>query len=206
MDEENGMLRMSLLEHLEELRDRIIKALWGFGVVFLLCVYFSDKLFAILIAPGFDALRRTGIPGAKFIAIDVMEQFSIIWVWTPLVVSLFLGAPWILWQIWCFISPGLYVRERKWAVPFVACTAGLFILGGVFGYFVAVRYGMTFLFSLGGFAGIVPEITIESYFERFVDIMLGIGVAFEIPVLIFFLTLIRVASPSFLLNQVFLPA
>lgn len=201
MDEENGMLRMSLLEHLEELRDRIMKALWGFGIVFLLCVYFSDKLFAILIAPGFDALRRTGIPDAKIIAVDVMEQFSIIWVWTPMVVSLFVGAPWILWQVWRFTAPGLYAHERKWAVAFVTSTAGLFILGGAFGYFVVIRYGMTFLFSLGRFAGIVPQISIESYFDRFVDIMLGVGLAFELPVLIFFLTLVRVASPSFLLSH-----
>jgi sec-independent protein translocase protein TatC len=198
-EEEGGMLRMSFLEHLEELRARIIKALWGFGVIFLLCVIFSNQLFAILIAPGWDALRRTGIPDAKFVMIDVMEAFSIIWVWTPLVASLFLGAPWILWQVWAFIAPGLYDREKKWAVPFVTCTSGLFILGGLFGYFIAIRYGMTFLFSLGGFAGIVPQITIENYFDKFVDMMLGIGLVFEIPVLIFFLTLIRVASPSFLL-------
>ncbi len=190
---------MSFLEHLEELRDRIIKALWGFGVIFFLCVCFSNQLFNIIIAPGFDALKRTGIPGAEFTVIDPMEGFSIIWVWTPLVASIFFGAPWILWQLWCFISPGLYQREKKWAVPFVTCTSGLFILGGLFGYFIAIRYGMTFLFSLGGFAGVVPQITIENYFDKFVDMMLGIGLVFEIPVLIFFLTLIRVASPSFLL-------
>lgn len=198
-EDERGMLRMSFLEHLEELRDRIIKALWGFGIIFFLCVCFSNQLFNIIIAPGFDALKRTGIPGAEFTVIDPMEGFSIIWVWTPLVASIFFGAPWILWQVWLFISPGLYQREKRWAVPFVTCTSGLFILGGLFGYFIAIRYGMTFLFSLGGFAGIVPQITIENYFDKFVDMMLGIGLVFEIPVLIFFLTLIRVASPSFLL-------
>src|SRR5579863_8328563 len=76
-EEEGGMLRMSFLEHLEELRDRIIKALWGFGVIFLLCVVFSNQLFNIIIAPGFDALKRTGIPGAEFTVIDPMEGFSI---------------------------------------------------------------------------------------------------------------------------------
>src|SRR5580693_2934641 len=97
-EDERGMLRMSFLEHLEELRDRIIKALWGFGVIFFLCVCFSNQLFNIIIAPGFDALKRTGIPGAEFTVIDPMEGFSIIWVWTPLVASIFFGAPWILWQ------------------------------------------------------------------------------------------------------------
>src|SRR5215472_11786439 len=94
-DEEGGMLRMSFLEHLEELRARIIRALYGFGVIFLLCVIFANQLFKVVLAPGLTALKATGNPNAHFIAIDVMEQFSIIWVWTPLVASLFFGSPWI---------------------------------------------------------------------------------------------------------------
>ena len=192
---------MSIMEHLEELRGRIVKALYGFGVVFLVCLYQSDKLFDIVMAPGRDAMRRTGIPGADFVAIHLMEQFQIIWVWTPLVASLFLSSPWILWQVWAFLSPGLYKREKKWAIPFVLGTAGLFLLGGAFGYFIAFRYGLTFLLGIGKNAHVLPLISIEDYFDRFVDMMLGIGVAFELPVLLFFLTLIRVASPSFLLNH-----
>jgi sec-independent protein translocase protein TatC len=199
--EEEGMLRMSILEHLEELRARILKALFGFGVVFLICVFESDKLFDIVMAPGWDAMRRTGIPGAAFVAIGIMEQFQIIWVWTPLVASLFLASPWILWQLWAFLSPGLYKREKKWAIPFVLCTAGLFLLGGAFGYFIAFRNGMAFLLGIGKNTHVLPLISIEDYFDTFVDLMLGIGVAFELPVLLFFLTLIRMVSPSFLLNH-----
>lgn len=201
-DEENqGMPRMSILEHLEELRARILKALYGFGAIFVLCLYESDKLFDIVMAPGWDAMRRIGIPGANFIAIGIMEQFQIIYVWTPLVASLFLSSPWILWQVWAFLSPGLYKREKKWAIPFVLGTAGLFLLGGAFGYFIAFRYGMTFLLGIGRNAHVLPLISIEDYFDRFVDMMLGIGVAFELPVLLFFLTLLRVVSPGFLLNH-----
>jgi sec-independent protein translocase protein TatC len=199
--EEHGMLRMSFLEHLEELRARIIKALYGFGAVFLLCVVFSNQLFAIIMAPGWAAMKATGIAGAGFISIDPMENFQIIWVWTPVVAALFLGSPWILWQVWAFISPGLYQKEKKWAVPFVLGTAGLFILGGCFGYFIAFRYGMAFLFGLGKDVNILPLITIENYFDKFVDVMLGIGLVFELPILLFMLTLLRVVSPSFLLNH-----
>jgi sec-independent protein translocase protein TatC len=200
-DEDEGMLRMSFLEHLEELRSRIIKALYGLGLVFLVCVIFSTQLFRIVLAPGQEALRATGDPLAQFIAINPMEQFSIMWVWTPLVASLFLGSPWILWQVWSFISPGLYYKEKRWAVPFVLSTATLFLAGGAFGYFLAFRYGTTFLFGLGQSVGVHPMISIDSYFDIFVDVMLGIGAVFELPVLIFFLTLIHVASPSFLLNH-----
>jgi sec-independent protein translocase protein TatC len=199
--EDDGMLRMSFLEHLEELRSRIIKVLCGFGAIFSVCLIFSPQLFDIVLSPGLTALRNTHIAGAEFIAIDVIEQFSIVWVWTPLVASIFFSAPWILWQLWAFISPGLYQRERKWAVPFVTCTAGLFILGGVFGYFVALPSGLAFLFGASGASHVVPKITIENYFDRFVDAMLGIGIVFEIPVLVFFLTLIGVASPAFLLKH-----
>jgi len=103
--------------------------------------------------------------------------------------------------VWGFISPGLYKKEKRWAIPFVLATAGLFILGGCFGYFIAFRYGMAFLFGLGKDVGILPLITIENYFDKFVDVMLGIGLVFELPILLFFLTLLRVVSPSFLLNH-----
>ena len=78
--EDDGMLRMSFLEHLQELRSRIIKTLCGFAAIFCLCLIFSPQLFAIVLAPGVRALHGTGIAGAEFIAIDVVEQFSIIWV------------------------------------------------------------------------------------------------------------------------------
>ena len=196
-DEEHGMLRMSFLEHLEELRSRLIKMLAGFGVIFMLCMLAAQPLWRIVAAPAADALKRIG--HGQLVAVSVMEQFSIIYIWTPVVAAIFLGSPWILYQIWAFIAPGLYKRERRWAVPFVLITAGLFITGGVFAYFVAFRYALVFLLGLGSFAGVTSMVSIDSYFETFVDVMLGISLVFEMPVIIFFLTLLRLASPSWLL-------
>ena len=198
---DDGMLRMSLMEHLEELRARIIKALYGFGAIFLVCLIYSEKLFNIAMAPGRAALARTGIPGAEIVSLTVMERFQIMWVEIPIVASLFLSSPWILWQLWAFISPALYKREKRWAVPFVLATAGLFLLGGLFGYFVALGNGMTFLLGIGKDSQVVPLVSIADYFDIFVDLLLGIGVAFELPVLMFFLTLIRVVSPGFLFRH-----
>ena len=197
-EEDDGMLRMSFMGHLEELRARILGALIGLGVSFLLCLVFSVQLWKIVQAPGLEALKQVN---GKFVAITPMEQFSIIWVWTPLVASLFLAAPWVIYQVWAFISPGLYQKERRWAVPFIVCTAGLFLAGGAFAYFIAFRYGLQFLFSIGADAGVESTISIDSYFSLFVNVMLGISLVFELPVLIFFLTLVRVASPSFLLEH-----
>jgi len=198
-DEDSGMLRMSFMEHLEELRSRLIRAISGFGVAFLACLIFASPLWDYVQAPGLAAFKTIGRGG--FIAIDPMEQFSIIWMWTPLVASLFLASPWVIYQVWAFIAPGLYPKERRWAVPFVLCTAGLFIMGGLFAYFIAFRFALTFLFNIGGPMGVLPLISIDKYFDLFVNVMLGISLVFELPVLIFFLTLIRVASPSFLLKH-----
>jgi sec-independent protein translocase protein TatC len=199
MDQEDTLLRMSFLEHLEELRSRLIRALVGFGAIFLACLAFSDKLWLIVQAPAVEAFRKLGTGG--LVGINAMEQFEIIWMWTPLVASLFLGSPWILYHVWAFIAPGLYERERKWAVPFVLATAGLFILGGLFAYFLAFRYGLTFLLGIGKFAGVTTTLSIDSYFDLFVDVMLGVSMMFEIPVVIFFLVLVRLATPKFLMEH-----
>lgn len=197
MDEEQDLLRMSFLEHLEELRSRLIRAFAGFGVIFIACLAFSDKLWLIVQAPAVEAFRKLGSGG--LVGINAMEQFEIIWMWTPLVAALFLGSPWILYQVWAFIAPGLYQRERKWAVPFVLTTAGLFLLGGIFAYFLAFRYGLTFLLGIGKFAGVTSTLSIDSYFDLFVDVMLGVSLMFELPMVIFFLVLLRLATPTFLL-------
>jgi sec-independent protein translocase protein TatC len=197
--DEDSLLRMSFLAHLEELRSRLIRALAGFAVVFLACLAFSDRLWLIVQAPAVEAFRKLGTGG--LVGINAMEQFEIIWMWTPLVASLFLGSPWILYQIWAFIAPGLYERERKWAIPFVLTTAGLFLLGGLFAYFLAFRYGLTFLLGIGKFAGVTTTLSIDSYFDLFVDVMLGVSILFEIPVVIFFLVLLRIATPKFLLEH-----
>jgi sec-independent protein translocase protein TatC len=199
MEESGGMLRMSFLEHLTELRSRILRALAGFGVIFLACLIFSDRLWLIVQAPAVEAFHKLGRGG--LVGINAMEQFEIIWMWTPLVASLFLGSPWILSQIWAFVSPGLYEHERKWAVPFVLTTAGLFLLGGLFAYFVVFRAALTFLLGIGAFAGVTTTLSIDSYFEYFVNAMLGVSLIFEMPVLIFFLVLLRIASPRFLLEH-----
>jgi len=195
----DDMASMSILEHLGELRSRLLRALTGFGVAFLLCMIFANPLWDLVQAPGLAAFKQLGRGG--FIAIDVMEQFSIIWMWTPLVAAIFLAAPWVIYQCWAFIAPGLYPSERKWAVPFIVCTAGLFIAGGLFAYFVVFRYALIFLLGIGGPLNVTPLISIELYFERFVNVMLGVAVTFELPVAIFFLTLVHLASPSFLVRN-----
>jgi len=193
------MLRMSFLEHLEEMRSRIIKALMGFGVAFLACIVFCYQLWDFVRAPSVDALTKIGVKPPALYVNEPMEAFSIIWVKVPLVFALFLASPWVLYQVWAFIAPGLYQKEKRLAFPFVLSTAGLFILGGAFAYFVAFRFGLAFLLSIGLSNGVTPLVTITHYFDLFVNVMLGVALVFELPVAIFFLTLLHLASPRFLM-------
>ncbi|MBV9083845.1 MAG: twin-arginine translocase subunit TatC [Acidobacteriaceae bacterium] len=200
-DEEKGMLRMSFMEHLEELRSRILKALGGLVVAFLLSIGFCKNLWDVVSAPAVNALKHLGINPPNLAAISPMEQFNIIYIKLPILVSLFVGSPWVLYQVWAFISPGLYKREKKWAVPFILCTATLFIAGGLFAYFVAFRYGLEFLLGIGMGSHVTPVISMDYYFDLFVNVTLGVALVFEMPVMIFFLTLLRIASPRFLLRH-----
>ena len=140
--EEQGMLRMSFMEHLEELRSRILKALYGLVVAFVLSLAFAGPLWDVISEPAVAALKHLGVVPPHLVQITPMESFSIIWVQLPLLCSLFVASPWLVYQVWAFISPGLYRRERRWAAPFVLITAGLFIAGGLFAYFLAFRFGL----------------------------------------------------------------
>lgn len=198
--DDEGMLRMSFLEHLEELRMRIIRALSGVAIAFIACIVFSNQLWDAVRAPAVAALTSLGFE-PYLAAITPTESFTIVWVRLPLLASLFVAAPWVIYQVWAFIAPGLYKKERRLATPFILCTAGLFILGGAFAYFVAFRFGLTFLLGIGKDSGIKPMISASEYFDLFVNVILGVALVFELPVLIFFLTLLRVASPRFLLRH-----
>ena len=197
--DDEGMLRMSFMEHLEELRTRILHALGGVVIIFFASLVFSNWLWDLIAAPAVDALKQLGVNPPNLVAISPMDTFNIIWMKLPLLCAIFLGSPWILYQVWRFIAPGLYKKERRWAVPFVLCTAGLFLTGGAFAYFVAFRYGLVFLLGLGMSGHIQPMISVVEYFDLFVNVMLGIGLVFEMPIIIFFLTLLRLASPRFLI-------
>lgn len=200
-DDEEGMARMSFLEHLEELRKRILLAIGGVGVAFFLCLFFSDELWQFVVAPATTALKHLGVNPPELAQISPMDSFRIMWMELPILAAVFISSPWIMYQIWAFIAPGLYKRERRWAGPFVISSAGLFILGGLFAYFIAFRYGLEFLMGLAMGKGVRPYISMSEYYDLFVDVILGVGIIFEIPIILFLLTLIRVCNPSFLVRH-----
>jgi len=200
-EEEEGMARMSFMEHLEELRSRLLWAIGGTGVAFMLCLIFSDELWAIVMRPARLALTNLGVNPPELVQISPTDVFQIMWMKVPILFACFLASPWILYQVWAFISPGLYKHERRYAAPFVISSAGLFIIGGLFAYFIAFRFGLEFLLGLGLGKGVHPGVSINEYYDLFVDIMLGVGIVFEIPILLFLLTLVRIVKPQFLVRH-----
>jgi sec-independent protein translocase protein TatC len=199
--EDDGMLRMSFLEHLQELRTRIIRALAGIGVAFALSLTFCAPLWDIVRQPAVSALTTLGIKPPVLHTITMMESFTVIWFKLPILCAIFIASPWILYQVWAFIAPGLYKSERRMAAPFILTSAGLFITGGLFAYFVLFRYAISFLLGIGLGNGVEPVVSISSYFDLFINVMLGVALVFELPVLIFFLTLLRILSPGFMLRH-----
>ena len=195
------MLRMSFMEHLQELRSRILRALAGIGVAFVLSLTFCSPLWDIVRQPAVYALTNLGIKPPVLHTITPMEGFTVIWFKLPVLCAIFIASPWILYQVWAFIAPGLYRRERRMAAPFILTSAGLFITGGLFAYFVLFRYALAFLLGIGLGNGVEPVVSISSYFDLFVNVMLGVALVFELPVLIFFLTLLRILSPAFMLRH-----
>jgi len=199
-DEDEGMLRMSFMEHLEELRSRIFKALFGIAAAAILSLTFCSQLWNFVRQPAAVALTNLGY-APDLVQTTPLEGFNIIWFKLPLMCSIFVAAPWLLYQLWAFIAPGLYPRERRWAVPFILASAALFLLGGMFAYFVVFRFGLEFLLSIGKGQGVIPMVTISEYFQLFVNVVLGVSIIFELPVLIFFLTLLRILNPAFLIRH-----
>ena len=200
-EEDDSMLRMSFMEHLEELRSRIIRSLMGIAVAFAISLTYTYPLWDFVSKPAKAALVSLGYAQTDLVQIEPMETFNVIWFKLPVLCAVFMAAPWILYQVWAFIAPGLYKKERRWAAPFVIGAAGLFILGGVFAYFVVFRFGLTFLLSIGKGHGVIAMVSVTEYFNLFVNVIMGVGLVFELPVLIFLFTLLRIVTPAFLIRH-----
>jgi sec-independent protein translocase protein TatC len=186
--------RMSLLEHLEELRRRLIWSIAGLGLIFLPCWYFVDRIFGFLQAPILKLLP----PGKKLAYTGITDPF-ILYFKVAGLAALFVGSPFVLYQLWRFVAPGLYRRERMYVLPFLFFGSFFFVAGGAFGYYVAFPYAAQFLLEMG--KQFEPVITIERYFGLLTTIILGLGLMFELPIVIFLLAMVGVVTPRFLMRH-----
>jgi len=185
--------QMSFLDHLEELRKRIIHSLIAVGVALCVCWYFADPLFVIISKPILDN-------GVQLNMTKPTEGFNLE-LKLALLAAVFLAAPFILAQVWLFIAPGLYKHERRYALPFIIFSTLLFVAGGLFGYFIAFPFALQFLIEWGRNMKLTTIISATEYFDLFIMIELGLGVIFEIPALIFVLARMGLVSGGFLLRN-----
>src|ERR1700719_1266159 len=181
---------MSLLAHLEELRKRIVLSVFAVTVGFLSCWSFVDRIFGLMQQPIIGALRHHGI-ASGLVYLNPTEPFNL-YLEVALVGGLFSASPFVFYQLWLFIAPGLYRREKRYVLPFLLTTVGLFIAGGLFGYKMVYPASLDFLIGYG--QRFQPMITIGEYTKLFLTIIIGLGLIFEMPILVFFLALMRVIT------------
>jgi sec-independent protein translocase protein TatC len=189
---------MSFLEHLEELRQRLLHSVISLVVAFGVCFYFSDKIYGYLARPLTDTLRDLHMAD-KLVYTNPTDPFNL-YIKMSLVAALFLASPYILLQLWLFISPGLYRHEKRYVWPFVTLTSGLFITGGFFAYKLAFPAALKFLLQFGH--SFQPFIKINEYFSLAFTIIVGVGLVFELPVVILMLSIFGIVTPRFLLRNI----
>jgi sec-independent protein translocase protein TatC len=185
---------MSFLEHLEELRRRIIWSFvymaGGFGV----CYWFHEQIYGLMQKPIMSALKAHGLD-QKLVYLNPTDPFNM-YLKVSFIAGLFLASPFVLYQVWLFISPGLYRNERRYVLPFMFSTVGLFLAGGVFGYKMVYPAALDFL--IGYSHQFAPMITISEYTDLFMTIIVGLGLVFEMPILVFFLSLMGIVSAKWM--------
>ncbi len=228
-DEENGEgsgARMSFLEHLDELRKRLIVCVGALGVTFLIAFAFVNRLYDFVMRPLAAMLPHTSLaplqhldPNAlklltpdqikalnsvqdmsgKLISTQPTEAF-ILYLNIAFLVGIILAAPVIVWQVWLFISPGLYRKEKKFAIPFVVLSSTGFVGGAAFSHYILFPWMWQFLASFSNeYTLFAPKI--EDVFSLYTKMLLGMGLVFQMPTLVYFLAKMRLVTARFLLKN-----
>ena len=193
-DEEDELQRMGFFQHLEELRKRLIVSLLAIFGGFLLAWYWAPQIFDFLAKP----IRQVLPPGQNLAYTRLTEPF-LMYFRVALLAGIILSSPIVLWQLWLFISPALYRREKRYVWPFVIFGVLFFLSGCAFAYYEAFPLVVRFLVGVG--APFTPVITINEYLGMASKLILGLGLCFEMPILVFFLARLGIVSEIWLLKK-----
>jgi sec-independent protein translocase protein TatC len=189
---------MGFLDHLEELRKRIIYSIIAIAIGCGASWKYAENIYAIIQRPITEALQHEGL-SAKLVFLNPTEPFNL-YLKVAGMAGLFIASPFVLYQIWCFISPGLYRNEKRYVLPFMASTIALFLAGGYFGYKIALPRALVFLIGFG--KDFQPMITLSEYSSLFLTIIVGLGVIFEMPIVVFFLALMGIVTAGWMWRNV----
>ena len=194
-DLESEDSRMSFWDHLAELRSCLVHSMAAILVLFIGAYYFAEDLLAFIKIPFDQAMPE----GTKMIATAPVEMF---WAYIKLafVAAVVAGSPYIFYQLWRFISPGLYPRERRLAVPFLLLASGLFLGGTVFCFTLAFPFALNFLLGMAT-EDVVPMIKISEYLSFSLSLLMIFGLVFETPLLLIFLAKLGIINSGMLRKQ-----
>jgi sec-independent protein translocase protein TatC len=186
--EREPLLERTLIQHLLELRGRIVRALIVVGIVFVPCATFSNEIFAFVAQPLLSKLPKGGTLIATTVVAPFMTPFKL-----SLFVAFFIAMPFVLYQVWAFVAPGLYRHEKRLAVPLVVSSIALFYIGAVFAYFLVFPAMFSFLASTTP-PGVAIATDIASYLDFVLTMFFAFGLAFEVPIVVVLLTLTGIVN------------
>ena len=186
-------VRATFFEHLQELRTRLVHALLGVAVGTAAMGAFSERIYRWLMEPVIRSLPE----GQRHLNFTSYLEPFFVYLKVAIYGGLFLATPWVLWQVWLFVAPGLYKREKRVVVPFLMTGTLLFYAGAAFCYFLIMPYAFPALAGIAG-ADMTPILTMREQLTLVLAMMLGFGVVFEVPVLLAFLSMVGLVSADFL--------
>ena len=182
---------MPFLDHLEELRWRLIKSIASVLIGAVISFYFIDQIIEFLVKPT-DALKNS----MDLQVLKVQGMFMIKWS-IALFGGIIISIPVLTFQIWKFVAPGLYIDEKKYIIPLIIFTFLSFLCGLIFAYMIVIPFSLSFFTSIG-FEGIQNNFSINYYFSFITWLMIGSGLIFELPVIVFILSFIGLLTPAFM--------
>lgn len=188
--------QMTFLQHLDELRTRLLRAIIAVVLCFLGCLTIAKPVYRFLVAPVTEFL-----PAGEPLAFTHLTDPFLLYMKVAFLTALFVSSPFVLLELWLFVAPGLYAKERRYAVPFIAFSSLFFIAGGIFGYYVVLPPACRFFIEQGLEWGFRPVLTVRELLSFESRILLGLGAVFEMPILTFFLARIGVVNHRFLLRH-----
>ena len=193
---------MTFFERLVELRKRLINSLIAIGIGAFIGVYIAKYIIVFITRPMLSALKAANLQ-QQLVYTHPAGGFNLI-LTLGIYIGIVLASPVVLYQIWLFVAPALYKHERSAITGFLFSTVFLFLGGIAFGYFVTLPYMLNFLvkFTIVSLPGVVPMITVTEYFDLTLMVLLGFGLVFELPILIFFLSVFGIVTPAFLWKNV----
>ncbi len=185
---------MTFLEHLEDLRKRLFYSAVAVVVGFIPCWIFAKQIYAVLARPVTQYL-----PAGTKLAYTTLTAPFMMYLKTAFFASIFFTAPFIFLQVWYFIAPGLYQKEKKYVVPFVTMTTVFFAIGAFFGYKVVFPFACRFFLTMG--KDFQPVIAVDKYFGFALQVLLGIAATFETPTLVYLLSRMGILSAQWMIKN-----